>query len=65
MNKGNVADTEMENIMDTTVDGLFSVFATLGKSANKILRTFISLELNFTKFLSIFRRCSRYSQPKR
>ncbi|KAK7595132.1 hypothetical protein V9T40_001565 [Parthenolecanium corni] len=30
MNKGNVADTEMESIMDTTVDGLFSVFATLG-----------------------------------
>lgn len=31
MNKGNVADTEMESIMDTTVDGLFSVFATLGE----------------------------------
>lgn len=34
MNKGNIQDTEMENIMDATVDGLFSVFATLG---NKFL----------------------------
>lgn len=30
MNKGNMKDSEMETIMDTTVDGLFSVFATLG-----------------------------------
>lgn len=30
MNKGNIQDSEMENIIDSTVDGLFSAFATLG-----------------------------------
>ncbi|XP_071453689.1 protein sly1 homolog isoform X2 [Hetaerina americana] len=30
INKADVADTEMESIMDTIVDSLFSVFATLG-----------------------------------
>ncbi|GLH13371.1 Protein sly1 homolog [Gryllus bimaculatus] len=30
INRGEIKDTEMENIMDTIVDSLFSVFATLG-----------------------------------
>ncbi|XP_065203264.1 protein sly1 homolog [Planococcus citri] len=30
MNKGNIKDSEMESIIDNTVDGLFSAFATLG-----------------------------------
>ncbi|RZF38555.1 hypothetical protein LSTR_LSTR006150 [Laodelphax striatellus] len=30
INRGEIKDTEMEAIMDTTVDSLFSVFATLG-----------------------------------
>jgi hypothetical protein len=30
INRGEIKDTEMEMIMDTIVDSLFSVFATLG-----------------------------------
>lgn len=30
INRGEIKDTEMEQIMDTLVDSLFSVFATLG-----------------------------------
>jgi len=30
INRGEIKDTEMEAIMDTIVDSLFSVFATLG-----------------------------------
>lgn len=30
VNRGDVKDTEMESIMDTIVDSLFSVFVTLG-----------------------------------
>jgi hypothetical protein len=30
LNKCNIKDTEIESIIDKTVDGLFSVFATLG-----------------------------------
>ena len=30
MNKGDVKDTEMNEIINTITDGLFSVFATLG-----------------------------------
>ncbi|KAG8227275.1 hypothetical protein J437_LFUL012189 [Ladona fulva] len=33
INRADVRDTEMENIMDTIVESLFSVFATLGKSS--------------------------------
>ena len=32
INKGDIKDTDMEAIMDTIVDSLFSVFATLGKT---------------------------------
>ena len=32
MNKGEITDTEMNNILDGIVDSLFSLFATLGKS---------------------------------
>ena len=31
MNKGDISDTEMDNILDAIVDSLFSLFATLGK----------------------------------
>ena len=31
INRGDVKDTEMEAIMDTIVDSLFSVFVTMGK----------------------------------
>jgi hypothetical protein len=31
INRGEIKDTDMEAIMDTIVDSLFSVFATLGK----------------------------------
>jgi hypothetical protein len=30
INRGEIKDTEMETIMDTIVESLFSVFATLG-----------------------------------
>lgn len=30
MNKGDITDTEMDNILDGIVDSLFSLFATLG-----------------------------------
>ena len=30
MNKGEITDTEMNNILDGIVDSLFSLFATLG-----------------------------------
>jgi hypothetical protein len=33
MNKGEITDTEMNNILDGIVDSLFSLFATLGKSS--------------------------------
>jgi hypothetical protein len=32
INRGEIKDTDMEAIMDTIVDSLFSVFATLGKN---------------------------------
>jgi hypothetical protein len=32
MNRGEITDTEMNNILDGIVDSLFSLFATLGKS---------------------------------
>lgn len=63
MNKGNVVDTEMENIMDITVDGLFSVFATLGANHNFNFRNIYVLR-NKKKELADFFRCgSCYSQP--
>ena len=34
INKGDVKDTEMEAIMDSIVDSLFSVFVTVGKLKN-------------------------------
>ena len=33
MNRGEITDTEMNNILDGIVDSLFSLFATLGKSS--------------------------------
>lgn len=42
MNKGNIQDTEMENIMDATVDGLFSVFATLGNKFCIKVRSYVT-----------------------
>jgi len=32
MNKGDITDTEMNNILDGIVDSLFSLFATLGST---------------------------------
>ena len=47
INKGDVKDTEMEHIMDTVVDSLFSVFVTLGK--DKLQLHCSCLEKSFSK----------------
>lgn len=44
MNKGDITDTEMNNILDGIVDSLFSLFATLG------------IVLHFNKSLSLLQK---------
>lgn len=38
INKGDIKDTEMGSIMNSIVDGLFSVFVTLGKKYLQVYR---------------------------
>lgn len=40
MNRGEITDTEMNNILDGIVDSLFSLFATLGNASSNYLLTF-------------------------
>ena len=40
INRGEIKDTEMEAIMDTIVDSLFSVFATLGNLSSVFTITY-------------------------
>ena len=41
MNKGDITDTEMNNILDGIVDSLFSLFATLGIFLKIVLINFV------------------------
>ena len=43
LNRGDVKDTEMEAIMDSIVDSLFSVFVTSGKNINNVIYRFKNL----------------------
>ena len=51
INKGDVKDTEIELIMDSIVDSLFSVIVTLGQQCSVILYVHIfgSFEFKATK----------------
>ena len=58
LNKSDVTDTEMENIINDIVDGLFAICVTLGKTHAFIFTKFILMKYKINQLL--FCRLIRY-----
>lgn len=64
MNKGDITDTEMNNILDGIVDSLFSLFATLGSAYFNKSLSFLQNNHYYLFLMAFIRYCTSYSKSQ-